>query len=65
MSDIVQRLRLRRDPLTDGERAEAADKIERLREENLGYYIALTAIANGGGGADELRRIAREAIGDE
>jgi hypothetical protein len=32
MSDIVERLRLRRDPLTDGERAEAADEIERLRE---------------------------------
>jgi DNA repair exonuclease SbcCD ATPase subunit len=31
MSDIVERLRLRRDPLTDGERAEAADEIERLR----------------------------------
>jgi hypothetical protein len=32
MTDIVERLRLRRDPLTDGERAEAADEIERLRE---------------------------------
>jgi hypothetical protein len=31
MTDIVERLRLRRDPLTDGERAEAADEIERLR----------------------------------
>ena len=30
MSDIVERLRLRRDPLTDGERAEAADEIDRL-----------------------------------
>jgi hypothetical protein len=34
MRDIVKRLRLRRDPLTDGERAEAADEIERLRAEN-------------------------------
>ena len=32
MSDIVERLRLRRDPLTDGERAEAADEIEQLRD---------------------------------
>jgi hypothetical protein len=33
MTDIVERLRLRRDPLTDGERAEAADEIERLRQQ--------------------------------
>jgi len=32
MTDIVEKLRLRRDPLTDGERAEAADEIEQLRE---------------------------------
>jgi hypothetical protein len=33
MSNIVERLRLRRDPLTDGERIceEAADEIERLQ----------------------------------
>jgi hypothetical protein len=31
MTDIAERLRLRRDPLTDGERAEAADEIERLQ----------------------------------
>jgi chromosome segregation ATPase len=33
MTDIVERLQMRRDPLTDGERAEAADEIERLRAE--------------------------------
>jgi len=31
MTDIVERLRLRRDPLTDGERAEAAEEIQLLR----------------------------------
>jgi hypothetical protein len=31
MSDIVERLRVRRNPMLDGEREEAADEIERLR----------------------------------
>jgi hypothetical protein len=38
MSDIVERLRLRRDPLTDGERAEAADKIEQQRADIAECY---------------------------
>jgi hypothetical protein len=31
MSDLVERLRVRRNPMVDGQRAEAADEIERLR----------------------------------
>ena len=31
MSGVVERLRIRRNPMLDGEREEAADEIERLR----------------------------------
>jgi hypothetical protein len=42
MNDIVERLRLRRDPLTDGERAEAADEIERLRDARSPYCVVVS-----------------------
>jgi hypothetical protein len=45
VSDIVERLRLRRDPLTDGERAEAADEIDRLRAEALSHGNVMGRIA--------------------
>jgi hypothetical protein len=46
MTDIVERLRIRRSPMLDGEREEAAAEIERLRAQvhELEKQIALDSI---------------------
>jgi hypothetical protein len=43
MSDIIERLRVRRNPMLDGQREEAADEIERLRLENEKLAAAMSS----------------------
>lgn len=53
-NDIVERLRIRRNPLYDGERTEAADEIERLQERCEGYKGQVKW------GSDEIERLMTE-----